>query len=316
LNRRRPGQSHLTTQRLESDECQFLSGIFDGQSTGAPIALLIENQDQRSRDYDALAQVYRPGHADRVYDAKYGIRDHRGGGRSSARITAAWVAAGSLAQQYLESKHIVVRAWVHQIEEQYAPEYTALPSIADIDQSAVRCPDPATAMGMQEAIERAHKAGDSVGGSIRFQIEGMQAGIGEPLFGKIQAQLAHYLLNIPATTGIEFGAGFAAARMRGSEHNDAWIHMDGQGIKAASNRAGGSLGGISTGEPLYGLLAFKPVSSIHKTQQTVSREGESVELNIEGRHDPCVLPRAVPIVEAMTALCIMDLYLENALSQS
>lgn len=311
MARRRPGQSKWTTPRSESDEIQLLSGVFEGQTTGAPLAFFIANKEQKSSDYEPLAHLYRPGHADLMYEAKYGHRDHRGGGRSSARITAAWVAAGSLAQQWLEKKGIVIRAWVHQIHNIAMGPVNELPALNDIESNPVRCPDSQTAQSMIHAIEVAQEQGDSVGGIIAFRAEGLPMGIGEPVFGKIQAELGHYLLNINATTGLEFGTGFEAASLKGSQHNDSWIPSPTHRATSASNHSGGSIGGMTTGLPLYGKLAFKPVSSIRMEQQTINKQGEPVSLEVNGRHDPCVLPRAVPIVESMLALCLMDLVLEG-----
>ena len=311
MARRRPGQSELTTTRSESDEVQFLSGLYEGQTTGAPLALFIANKEQKSSDYDHLADVFRPGHADLMYQAKYGIRDHRGGGRSSARITAAWVAAGSLALQWLEKQHIHIRAWVHQIHCCTMNEVNQMPSLSAIEASATRCPDSPTAHNMIKAIEKAKEEGDSLGGIIAFRVEGLPMGIGEPVFGKIQAELGLYLLNINATTGLEFGDGFQAAHLRGSEHNDAWIPHDQMFAASQSNHSGGSIGGISNAMPLTGKLAFKPVSSIQKEQQSINKQGQPVSIQVNGRHDPCVVPRAVPIVESMLALALMDLVLEH-----
>lgn len=311
MARRRPGQSPLTTTRSESDEVQFLSGVFEGQTTGAPLALFIANNEQKSGDYDHLADVFRPGHADLMYQAKYGIRDHRGGGRSSARITAAWVAAGSLAMQWLEKQDIYIRAWVHQIHGCTMNEVEHMPSLSEIEASATRCPDSLVAESMIKAIEQAKADGDSLGGIIAFRVEGLPMGIGEPVFGKIQAELGLYLLNINATAGLEFGDGFQAVNLRGSEHNDAWIPHDQRLATSLSNHSGGSIGGISNAMPLTGKLAFKPVSSIQKEQNSIDKQGQPVSIQVNGRHDPCVVPRAVPIVESMLALCLMDLVLEH-----
>ncbi|MFM1898798.1 MAG: hypothetical protein RL577_1038 [Bacteroidota bacterium] len=310
MARRRPGQSELTTSRSESDECQFMSGVFQGQTTGTPLAIFIANEEKKSSDYDHLSDIFRPGHADLTYQAKYGIRDFRGGGRSSARITAAWVAAGSLAMQWLENQGIHVRAWVHQIQHCAMHEINEMPSLSDIESNPVRCPDSKTANNMIHAIEKAKEEGDSLGGIIAFRAEGLPIGVGEPVFGKIQAELGLYLLNINATTGLEFGDGFKASTLRGSEHNDSWIPDEKKLASSHSNHSGGSIGGISTGLPLTGKLAFKPVSSIQKEQKTIDHEGRPVSIQVNGRHDPCVVPRAVPIVESMLALCLMDLVLE------
>lgn len=311
MQRRRPGQSAITTQRNERDEVQVLSGMYEGKTLGSPITLLISNVDQQSADYDGLKDVYRPGHADWLYEQKYQHRDHRGGGRSSARITAGWVAAGALAIQYLEQKGIRVCAWVNQISTIEAPSPNQTPTLDQIEQYAVRCWHPETALLMESAITKAKEEGDSLGGIIRCVVEGIPAGIGEPVFGKLQAILGLYLLNINAVKGIAFGEGFNAATMKGSEHNDGWI-IQGDEIHGNTNHSGGIVGGMSTGDPIELSLAFKPTSTIAKAQNTVNKQGESVILNAAGRHDPCVLPRAVPIVEAMTALAIMDLLLEQS----
>lgn len=310
MARRRPGQSELTTSRSENDDVQFLSGIFEGLTTGTPLAIFIANKEQKPSDYEPLAHVFRPGHADLMYQSKYGHRDYRGGGRSSARITAAWVAAGALAMQWLEKQQIFLRAWVHQIHQCTMNEIHIMPSLSEVEANPVRCPNPSTALNMTHAIEKAKENGDSVGGIIAFRIEGLPMGIGEPVFGKIQAELGLYLLNINATTGLEFGDGFHASTLHGSQHNDSWIPSNQNLASSESNHSGGSIGGISTGLPLTGKLAFKPVSSIQKQQKTIDHEGNPVSIQVNGRHDPCVVPRAVPIVESMLALCLMDLVLE------
>ncbi|MFM7639304.1 MAG: chorismate synthase [Bacteroidota bacterium] len=310
LDRRRPGQSDMTTARNESDHAQILSGVYEGKTLGSPITILIQNADAQSKDYDALKDVYRPGHADWLYKEKYGHRDHRGGGRSSARITAGWVAAGALAMQYLNARGISVTAWVNQVWTIQAPDTNTLPNQTWINGNSVRCWHEETANRMIAAISEAKIQGDSLGGAIRCVVDGMPAGVGEPVFGKLQAILGLYLLNINAVKGIAFGDGFAASKMRGSEHNDAW-KMENGAIVGATNHSGGIVGGMSTGNPIQLDLAFKPTSTIAIAQQTIDAEGNSVTLNATGRHDPCVLPRAVPIVEAMTALAIMDLLLET-----
>lgn len=310
LDRRRPGQSDITTARNESDHAQILSGVYEGKTLGSPITVLIQNADAQSKDYDALKDVYRPGHADWLYKEKYGHRDHRGGGRSSARITAGWVAAGALAMQYLNAQGISVTAWVNQVWTIQAPDTHTLPSHTGINGNSVRCWHEETANRMIAAISEAKNQGDSLGGAIRCVVDGMPAGVGEPVFGKLQAILGLYLLNINAVKGIAFGDGFAASKMRGTEHNDAW-KMEHGAIVGATNHSGGIVGGMSTGNPIQLDLAFKPTSTIAIAQQTIDAKGNSVTLNATGRHDPCVLPRAVPIVEAMTALAIMDLLLET-----
>lgn len=309
VDRRRPGQSTITTNRNETDQVQWLSGIYEDKTLGSPIALMIPNNDARPKDYDALKDIYRPGHADWLYEHKYQHRDHRGGGRSSARITAGWVAAGALAMQYLEQQGITIRAWVNQVWQIQAPDIQNTPTFLSIESNAVRCWHTETANEMIKAIQQAKMDGDSLGGVIRCVIEGLPAGMGEPVFGKLQSILGQYLLNINAVKGISFGDGFAATTMKGSEHNDAWTMDEGR-IRGKTNHSGGIIGGISTGDPVIINLAFKPTSTISMKQETVNKAGEDVELNTEGRHDPCVLPRAVPIVDAMSALAVMDLFIE------
>lgn len=316
MSRRRPGQNHLTTPRNESDEVQIISGIFEGQSTGAPITFLIANKDTKPSDYDQLKDTYRPGHADILYQTKYGIRDHRGGGRSSARITAGWVAAGSLAKQYLNNtnhsnlpKPIIITAWVNQIYTAICPELEAIPTLEMIELSPVRCPHEEMSLKMIDLIEAAKRDGDSLGGIVRLTIENSPIGLGEPLFGKLQVVLGQYLLSINAVKGISFGEGFNAANLKGSDHNDSWI-IKGNEIGTQTNHSGGIIGGMATGEPIVVDLVFKPTSTIAKPQQTINSAMEATTLEATGRHDPCVLPRAVPIVEAMANLAIMDLLLE------
>lgn len=310
VDRRKPGQSDITTPRKETDTVKILSGFYDGKSLGSPIAIVIPNLDAKPTDYDALKDVYRPGHADWLYQEKYQHRDHRGGGRSSARITAGWVAAGALAIQYLAKQGIQVTAWVNQVWTIQAPDTETTPSPDSIERNKVRCWHQETADEMIAAISQAKDDGDSLGGVIRCVVDGMPAGIGEPIFGKLQAILGLYLLNINAVKGIAFGDGFSSSRMKGSEHNDALTTVDGR-IKGVSNHAGGIVGGMSTGDAIQMDVAFKPTSTIAITQQTVDINGNQVALSAIGRHDPCVLPRAVPIVEAMTALAIMDLFVET-----
>jgi chorismate synthase len=310
MQRRRPGQSELTTSRNESDIIEIISGLFEGKTLGSPITILIPNNDARSEDYDDLKNIYRPGHADLLYDAKYGHRDHRGGGRSSARITAGWVAAGALAIQYLEKQGITITGWVNQIYTIIAPKCEVPPNASDIERSLVRCWDVETSEAMIAAIELAKSENDSLGGVIQCNISGMPKGIGEPVFGKLQSVLGQYLLNINAVKGISFGDGFSAASMKGSEHNDEWISESNR-IGTRTNHSGGVIGGMSNGEEIKIQLAFKPTSTIDKEQNTVNKLGKNVTITATGRHDPCVLPRAVPIVEAMCALAIMDLMLES-----
>jgi chorismate synthase len=310
MQRRRPGQSEITTSRNESDVVEIISGVFEGKTLGSPITMVIRNNDAKSKDYDDLKNIYRPGHADLLYDVKFGHRDHRGGGRSSARITAGWVAAGALAIQYLEKRGITITGWVNQIYNIVAPKLEITPKCIDIEKSMVRCWDEQTSSEMIAAIEFAKSENDSLGGVIQCHIEGMPKGIGEPVFGKLQAIMGLYLLNINAVKGISFGDGFEAAGMKGSAHNDEW-HSDNDGVGTRTNHSGGIIGGISTGEVINIQVAFKPTSTIGKEQNTVNQLEENVTIAATGRHDPCVLPRAVPIVEAMCALALMDMILEN-----
>lgn len=306
LDRRKPGQSEITTSRSESDQLIVRSGIFEGKTTGAPILFAIKNKDQRSKDYDKLRDVYRPSHADFTYSKKYGHRDHRGGGRSSARITAAWVAAGALAKQLLDSKEgLQIHSYIQQIHT--IVDETPLGALDwnEIRNSDLSC-SPSVYSKFIESIQLAKAQGDSLGGIVRGIIQNPPIGMGEPVFGKLQAVLSQYLLSINATKGISFGEGFNSAILKGSEYNDQWDEESGQ---LKSNRSGGIQGGISNGEPIYFDLAFRPTSSIAKTQTTLSEDNGVKSITIEGRHDPCVLPRAVPIVEAMAALCILDMLL-------
>ncbi|HEY1047741.1 MAG TPA: chorismate synthase [Bacteroidia bacterium] len=307
LQRRRPGQSKLTTQRNEGDDFKIVSGVFEGYSTGAPICILIPNNNQNSSDYDHLKNVYRPGHADRVYDQKYGIRDHNGGGRSSARITAGWVAAGSIAKQFIQHvAQIKIQSVVSKIHHLEVNDIYHL-DWQKAEDNIVRCPDPEMAEMMIQYIDSIKNEGDSVGGIISTKIENCPLGLGEPVFDKLNAEIGKAILSINAVKGIEFGAGFAATDMKGSEHNDTPV--------GGSNNEGGITGGISNGKTITFNTAFKPVSSISKSQKSIDKDGNEIELKIEGRHDPCVLPRAVPIVEAMTALVIADHWLMNLKNQ-
>ncbi len=316
MQRRRPGQSHLTTPRDETDEIQLISGVFEGQTTGAPITFLIANNDTKPKDYDLLKDTYRPGHADLLYQTKYGLRDHRGGGRSSARITAGWVSAGSLAKQYLNqpttfqnSQPIKITAWVNQIYSAVCPELDYIPTQAQIDASLVRCPNEQASLKMTQLIEHAKQTGDSLGGIIACTIENCPIGLGEPLFGKLQAVIGQYILSINAVKGISFGEGFNVANLKGSENNDSWV-LKGDKVGTDTNHSGGIIGGMATSESIHFQVAFKPTSTIAKDQTTLDAQLNATTLSASGRHDPCVLPRAVPIVEAMTNLAIMDLLLE------
>ena len=319
LDKRKPGQSKITTQRKESDTVQILSGVFEGKSTGTPIALLIPNEDQRSKDYGHNVDVYRPSHADYVYDAKYGIRDHRGGGRSSARETAARVAAGAIAKLFLKQQGIEIFAHVTAVGTIEAPnlESNDLSALLNTrEENIVRCADPATAHEMIEFIDSIRKDGDTVGGKIGCVIKGCPAGLGEPVFDKLHADLGKAMLSINAVHGFEYGSGFAGSELRGSQHNDIPQPKapDSKVFKTTTNFAGGILGGVSNGMDITFKVAFKPVATIMHNQQTINAAGEAAEIKGKGRHDPCVVPRAVVIVEAMAALVLADQFLRNKAS--
>lgn len=320
LNRRRPGQSGITSPRDEKDRVEVLSGLLetgDGWVTlGTPIAMLIRNEDARPQDYSEAAKAYRPSHADYTYDAKYGIRDARGGGRSSARETAARVAAGAIAQQLLATQGIEVVAWVQALGGIQASESLKLnpPSRKEVDANDLRCPDVEALPLMQAALAEAMTEGDTLGGIVGFAASGVPAGLGEPVFDKLHAELGKAFFSINAVKGVGFGEGFGAATMRGSAHNDAFETRDGQ-IRTATNRSGGIQGGISNGEIISAELAFKPIATLRREQATVTKEGEATMLGVKGRHDPTVLPRAVPIVEAMGALVLADAWLAQRLAR-
>ncbi|RZJ71332.1 MAG: chorismate synthase [Flavobacterium sp.] len=300
LDRRRPGQSDIVTQRKEADEVVFLSGLFEGKTTGAPIGFTIANNNQKSADYSHIKDVYRPSHADYTYDKKYGIRDYRGGGRSSARETVSRVVGGAIAKQVIP--HVTINAFVSSVGEIFIDKpYQAL-DFSLTETNAVRCPDPASAKRMEDYIKEIRKEGDTVGGTITCVIKGVPAGLGEPVFDKLHADLGKAMLSINAVKGFEYGSGFCGAKMKGSEHNDLF-NADGT---TQSNLSGGIQGGISNGMDIYFRVAFKPVATIMQSQQTLNTEGDIVEMQGRGRHDPCVVPRAVPIVEAMAALVIAD----------
>lgn len=305
LDRRRPGQSAIVTQRKESDQVQFLSGIFDGKTLGTPIGFLVENEDQKSKDYDELQKTFRPSHADFTYQQKYGIRDHRGGGRSSARETVSRVVAGSIAKQVLMQYGIRIDAFVDQIGSlHWTGEWNS--ELKNISESTlVRVPSLELAEQMEELIREVRKDGDTIGGRIRCVIEGVPAGLGEPVFDKLHAELGKAMLSINAVKGFEIGSGFQAVSMRGSEHNDPFTISG----KTTTNHSGGVQGGISNGMPIDFRVAFKPVATIMQEQQTINESFESVSISGKGRHDPCVVPRAVPIVEAMAALVVLDYFL-------
>ncbi|WP_201977335.1 chorismate synthase [Hymenobacter rubidus] len=309
LDRRRPGQSDLTTPRKEADTVHIQSGLFEGLTTGTPISLFIPNADQRSDDYSHIAHAYRASHADYTYDVKYGRRDYRGGGRSSARETAARVAAGAVAMQLLAHFGIEMAAYVSAVGEVEVPlEYPEL-DLSLIDSNLVRCPHPETAVRMEARIREAQAAHDTVGGVITGVARHVPAGLGEPVFDKLPAVLGHALLSINAVKGFEFGSGFAGTKLPGSVHNDEFYTDEAGAVRTRTNHSGGSQGGISNGQDIYFRVAFKPVATLLQPQQTINDQGEAVTLVGKGRHDPCVLPRAVPIVEAMTQLVLADLLL-------
>ena len=311
LDRRRPGQSSITTQRGEADRVEVLSGIHEGVTLGTPIALMVRNADARPEAYEHLRELYRPSHADYTYQAKYGVRDWRGGGRSSARETVGRVAAGAVARQVLRrSAPVELVAYVRRIHDIEAAVDPAAVTREMVEANAVRCPDAASAEAMVRRIEEVRGRGDSVGGVIEMVVRGVPPGLGEPVFDRLEADLAKAMLSLPATKGFEVGSGFAGTRLTGSEHNDPF-HSDEGRIRTRSNRSGGVQGGISNGEDIVLRVAFKPTATIFRSQETVTVEGEPAELRARGRHDPCVLPRAVPIVEAMGALVILDHWLRH-----
>ena len=305
MKRRRPGQSAITTSRNEADEVQFLSGIFEGRSTGAPIAFTIMNNNNRSADYENLREAFRPSHADYVYDCKYGVRDHRGGGRSSARETAVRVCAGALAKLALRQLGINITAYTSQVGGiALGEEYTAY-DLSLAESNAVRCPDAEVAAEMEQLIMEVKRAGDTVGGVVTCVVKGAPVGLGEPLYGKLSASLASAMMSINAAKGFDYGNGFAAATGRGSQQNDIFYNNDGS-IATRTNNSGGIQGGISNGNDIYFRVAFKPVATLLMEQPTVTKDGEETVLLARGRHDPCVVPRAVPVVEAMAALVLLD----------
>jgi chorismate synthase len=307
LTRRKPGQSKITTQRKENDIFKILSGVFDGKSTGTPIAIVIENEDQRSKDYSHLENTFRPSHADYTYEMKYGIRDHRGGGRSSARETAARVAAGAIAKMILRQHGVLCQAFVSQVGDIKAPHYASL-DLSKTDDNIVRCPDAATAEKMIAMIDQVRLDRDTIGGVITGVIKNSPVGLGEPVFDKLHAELGKAMLSINAVKGFEYGSGFEGIRLRGSQHNDEF-YADGERVRTRTNHSGGVQGGISNGEDIYFNVAFKPVATIMQDQQTVDKDGNEAIVSGKGRHDPCVVPRAVPIVEAMAALVMVDFLL-------
>ena len=311
LDRRRPGQNRLTTPRKEADSVRILSGMFEGRTTGTPVAMMVENTDQRSHDYGDMQTLYRPSHADYTYDLKYGFRDYRGGGRSSARETIGRVAAGAIARKLLrEACGTTITAYVSQVGDVDATVDPLSVTLEQVEASLVRCPDPEASARMEAAIDAARKAQDSLGGVLQLVIHAPPPGVGEPVFHRVEAELARAFLSLPATKGFEIGSGFAGTRLRGSEHNDAYVNVDGK-IRTETNRSGGVQGGITNGEPILCRVAFKPTATVSQAQRTVDKDGNEAVLNAKGRHDPCVLPRAVVMVEAMAALVLADLFLEQ-----
>ena len=311
LDRRRPGQSRLTTSRREADKVELLSGVFEGRTTGCPIGFIVRNENQHSNDYDNLRCVFRPSHADFTYWQKYGIRDHRGGGRSSARETVSRVVAGALAKLALRQVGITIQAYTQQVGDIALPGTYEDYDLAMTEKNDVRCPDSATAERMVTLISEVKAEGDTIGGIIACVVKGCPVGLGEPAFGKLHAELAYAMLSINAAKGFEYGMGFAGASQRGSQQNDIFMPDEDGGITTRTNHSGGIQGGISNGQDIYFRVAFKPVATLLREQQTVTIEGESTMLKARGRHDACVLPRAVPVVEAMTAITILDNYLLN-----
>ena len=307
LDRRRPGQSKITSQRKEEDRCEILSGVFEGKTLGTSISILVRNKDARPQDYAEVATKFRPSHADFTYEAKYGIRNWQGGGRASARETIGRVAAGAIARKVLRKSYpkIDIVAYVKQVHEIAAKIDMSKIKIEDVEANIVRCPDKAAAKKMIELMEKTRSAGDSLGGVIECIVRNPPLGLGDPVFDKLEADLAKGMLSLPATKGFEIGSGFAAARMRGSEHNDPF-EMRGGKIRTTTNYSGGIQGGISNGEDIYFRVGFKPTATIAREQSTVSASRERTKLAARGRHDPCVLPRAVPMVEAMAALVLCD----------
>lgn len=306
MNRRKPGQSKIVTQRKEPDEVQFLSGIFEGKTTGASIGFIIKNANQRSNDYEHIKDAYRPSHADYTYDKKYGVRDYRGGGRTSARETANWVVGGAVAKQVISD--IKINAFTSSVGEIFMEKPYQEVDFSNIENNDVRCPDAATAKKMIARINEIKKQGDTIGGTITCVIQNVPVGLGEPIFDKLHAQLGKAMLSINAVKGFEYGSGFCGAKMKGSEHNDIF-NADGS---TKTNLSGGIQGGISNGMDIYFRVAFKPVATIMQAQQTINKDGNVVEMHGKGRHDPCVVPRAVPIVEALAAMVLTDFMLLNS----
>lgn len=310
LNRRRPGQSHITTARQEADQVELLSGVFEGKTTGCPIGFIVRNTNQHSGDYDNMRELYRPSHADYTYSYKYGTRDHRGGGRSSARITISRCVAGALAKLVLKQIGVHITAFTSQIGDISLDRDYSKYDLTQVDSNIVRCPDADKAVQMIRLIEEVKSEGDTIGGVITCVIQGCPAGLGEPEFGKLHAMLGAAMLSINAVKGFEYGEGFEGVTARGSEQNDIFVNKEGR-ITTMTNHSGGIQGGISNGQDIYCRIAFKPVATLLREQKTVDIQGKETTLTAKGRHDPCVLPRAVPIVEAMAAMTILDAYLSD-----
>jgi len=313
LDRRKPGQSKVTSSRKEDDKVQLLSGIFEGKSTGTPIGFLIPNINSKSKDYSNIKDVFRPSHADYTYEEKYGLRDYRGGGRSSARETACRVVAGSIAKQLLNNYGVKISAYVSSIGNIFADE-KKVDLNKDYDSNIVRCPDPSASNKMINLITDLKSKGNTVGGQIKCIISGVEAGLGEPVFDKLHADLGKAMLSINAVKGFEYGSGFNGSKMTGAEHNDEFIVENGN-VSTKTNNSGGIQGGISNGEEIYFKVAFKPVATIMSKQNSIDKEKNNVELSVKGRHDPCVVPRAVPIVESMAAIVLADHLLRNRTSK-
>jgi chorismate synthase len=307
LDRRRPGQSKITTPRKESDTCEILSGVFEGKTLGTPISILVRNQDTRSQDYDEMVKTYRPSHADATYDAKYGIRNWQGGGRSSARETIGRVAAGAIAKKILHIFNgVEVIGYVKRIQDLEATVDTNTVTLAQVESNIVRCPDFSCAQQMIDRIEAIGRQGDSIGGVVECVVRNVPKGLGMPVFDRLEADIAKGVMSLPATKGFEIGSGFAGTLLTGSQHNDEFYTDDRGEIRTRTNRSGGTQGGISNGEDIIIRVAFKPTATIRKEQKTVTQAGAETTLAAKGRHDPCVLPRAVPMVEAMVALVLCD----------
>lgn len=311
LNRRRPGQSSITTSRKEADQVELLSGVFEGKSTGCPVGFVVRNTNQHSADYENLRNLFRPSHADFTYNTKYGVRDHRGGGRTSARITIARCVGGALAKLVLKQLGISVQAYTSQVGNIALNRDYHLYDLSLTESNAVRCPDPEKAMQMEQLISQVKAEGDTIGGIISCVIKGCPVGLGEPEFDKLHAALGKAMMSINAVKGFEYGEGFAGVTARGSEQNDVFLPNGQGGVTTRTNHSGGIQGGLSNGQDIFFRVAFKPVATILQSQQTVNRQGEAVTFKAQGRHDPCVLPRAVPVVEAMAAMTVLDFYLLN-----